>query len=688
MKLNISAGFRQMAIRAVLNIFLFIIVYLLLVLMATALMALCLWAGLALILLRPSFITIVVGLGIAVMGIFVMIFLIKFIFKKHVSDRSHLIEVTSETQPELYKQIESIVQEVKTDFPKRIYLSSDVNAAVFYDSGFWSMFFPIRKNLMIGMGLVNTVTVEELRAILAHEFGHFSQRSMKIGSYDYNVNKVIYNMLFENDSYSNAIHRWASYSNYFAFFIKIGIKIIQAIQWVLGKMYALVNLSHSKLSREMEFHADQVAAHYSGSEPLAKSLLRLDLADHSYKTVVNYYQEKIGAGLSTQSIYKQQAFVMNFVARQNDLDFEDGLPQLKRGSFSRFNSRLVITDQWASHPNTNDRVKQLQALNIPNLRPDARPAISIFFEPEELERRLTAILFAETQLETEITFQSAEQFRDEFSSASQETSFPDTYNGFYDHRQPVYAETEYVPASHDLIRNGVSQLFSHSWVEELYTCSSMEEDLATIIQIRDGNYDINSFDYDGKKYMRADWNDLVTDLGLKLTDMKEKIRRHDILIYSFFTASAQAAQQQGEYTKMWNAYLHADKETDTRFSLYKKMTEAVHFIHEQTSFEEIDRKLKKLSELETEFRTAINSFLNESFYKEALNPEIIKNLSAYAERELNYFVINEYDNQNLRILFTAMNDFQAVISKSFHLNKKALLEFQSGLINETQVKVA
>lgn len=50
-------------------------------------------------------------------------------------------------QPELFTLIREVVRDVDTDFPKRVYLSADVNAAVFYDSRFWSMFLPIKKNL-------------------------------------------------------------------------------------------------------------------------------------------------------------------------------------------------------------------------------------------------------------------------------------------------------------------------------------------------------------------------------------------------------------------------------------------------------------------------------------------------------------------------------------------------------------
>ena len=92
-------------------------------------------------------ITIALGIGLASLGILVLFFLVKFIFSSHKVDRSHLHEISKTDEPRLFKLIEDIVNEVYTSFPKKVYLSTDVNAAVFYDSSFWSMFIPIKKNL-------------------------------------------------------------------------------------------------------------------------------------------------------------------------------------------------------------------------------------------------------------------------------------------------------------------------------------------------------------------------------------------------------------------------------------------------------------------------------------------------------------------------------------------------------------
>ena len=436
-EIHISDNFKKMTIKAILSIVFFIVVYLALIIFAVGLTLLCGYLGLLILTSHISFMSIMLGLGSISMGVLVLIFLVKFIFKEHTVDRSHLIEITQKQEPKLFTFIQDIVDEVKTDFPKKIYVSTDVNASVFYDSSFWSMFLPIKKNLQIGIGLVNSVSENEFKAILAHEFGHFSQKSMKVGSYVYNVNQVIFNMLNDNDSYSDLANRWASVNGYFAFFVMGALKIVQAIQWILQKVYAVVNVSYMALSREMEFHADEVAANVAGSKPLITSLLRLDLANHSYSMVLGYYGQKIEEGIKAQNIYPQQQFVMNFLAKKSALPIENNLPQVSLDYLTRFNkSKLVIKDQWASHPSTEDRVAQLEKLNIATVDPQPKTASSLFKNWLELQKNVTKHLFTRVKYEKDAGFHEKDVFEKAFTKQYTEGSFDDRYKGYYDDKNP------------------------------------------------------------------------------------------------------------------------------------------------------------------------------------------------------------------------------------------------------------
>src|SRR5690606_25398918 len=147
------------------------------------------------------------------------------------------------------------------------------------------------------------------------------------------------------------IQKWANASGYFSIFVIIAVKIIEVIKWVLKQMYRLVNKSYLGLSREMEFHADEIAANVTGYEPLKSSLLRLSLADHSFSSVLSFYERKIAMNQKSENIFRDHLFVTNFLAQDNNIEIKDNLPQISESELNKFNkSKLVVKDQWASHP--------------------------------------------------------------------------------------------------------------------------------------------------------------------------------------------------------------------------------------------------------------------------------------------------------------------------------------------------
>src|SRR5262249_35948718 len=124
------------------------------------------------------------------------LYLVKGLFKGSHQDESLLLEITEADQPELFKFIRQICADTGAPVPHMVYLTPEVNAAVFYQSSFLSLVLPTPKNLLIGLGLVNMLNLSEFKAVLAHEFGHFSQKSMKVGTYVYVANKVMADIIY------------------------------------------------------------------------------------------------------------------------------------------------------------------------------------------------------------------------------------------------------------------------------------------------------------------------------------------------------------------------------------------------------------------------------------------------------------------------------------------------------------
>ncbi|MFN5168105.1 MAG: M48 family metalloprotease [Cyclobacteriaceae bacterium] len=495
-----SESFRREVKKVLASLGLFVFVYLLLITAGVGLAVLCGIGGLGLIILKPALITLLLGLGLASLGVMVLFFLVKFIFRKVKVDRSHLVEVTRAEQPQLFAFIERLTTEVGSPFPKHIYLSDDVNASVFYDSGFWSMFLPVRKNLQIGLGLVNALTLAEFKAVLAHEFGHFSQRSMKLGSYVYNMNQVIFNLLYDNTGYGRALEKWGSISGYFAFFMNLTVGIIRGIQWVLQKMYGLINKTYLGLSRQMEFHADAVAAAAAGGNQLASALLKLDMANGSHQRVLQTYNQWIGRGWKAQNFYPDHRLMMREIATGWKVPVQHDLPVVTLVAYQGVaSSRVIVHDQWASHPSTEDRVKQLDALGI-DTSSVADSAWAVFQNADDVQARMTDWLYRGVKFSSPPQLVGFPEFRKQLQEELARYQYPDIYQGFYDSRaitaidvdRPLVRDARSVA---DILADGVSRLPRK--VEMLQT------DIEALEAVKQEASGIQSFDLDGQRYPRS-----------------------------------------------------------------------------------------------------------------------------------------------------------------------------------------
>ena len=681
MNIEVSNSFKKMTTKAIIAIALFLIVYILLLFLAIGLTILSVIGGFYIIVAKPMAITLGLGIGLASLGFFILAFLFKFIFKKHKIDRSHLTEITEQTEPKLFRFISDIVKEVETDFPKKIYLSTDVNASVFYDSSFWSMFFPIKKNLQIGLGLVNTITEQEFKAIMAHEFGHFSQKSMKVGSYVYNVNQVIFNMLFDNESFDKMIQKWANVSGYFSIFVMIAVRIIEAIQWILKKMYDYININYLALSREMEFHADEVAANVAGFLPLKESLLRMDLAAHSYNSVINFYENKLSENIKSQNIYKEQNFVLTFLANESELPFKNDLPLVSSLDLSKFNkSKLIIKDQWASHPSTDERISNLERLNVIKENSNQESANSLFLSIEKLQQDLTNKLFSFVENPDKLLSLKIDDFKMEYIQNYEKNTFNKVYNGYYDNKNPNYFEVKDIESSN--ANQNVEMFFNKEKIDMIYDFIALENDKNTLLNIENKVFSIKTFDYDGQKIKANETSLLIPKIEKEIENLKVEITNNDIGIYSHFYHLAKEKGLETELKSRYIAFFKNDKEYDQKSELYLNLLNATEFVSNVTPFEQIKSNFNSLKKLETELKKEISIILESELYKSELTELIKENFDKYLKENWVYFANDEYIDYELQILFKSINDYSYLISRGYFLNKKDLLNFQTELLSK------
>jgi Zn-dependent protease with chaperone function len=675
MNVAISPNFKKMTSKAIFAIVLFVLVYLVLLSLSVSLTVLCVVLGISLIILKPAIITISLGIGLASLGFFILVFLFKFLFKKHEIDKSDLIEITESQEPVFFQFIADIVKEVETDFPKRVYLSSDVNASVFYDSNFWSMFFPIRKNLQIGLGLVNTISEQEFKAILAHEFGHFSQRSMKVGSYVYNVNQVIFNMLYDNESFDDMIQKWANVIGYLSFFLLLAVKLIQGIQWILQKMYDFVNLSYMALSREMEFHADEVAAHVAGSLPLAEALLRIDLANYSYSNVIDFYNGKIENNLKSSNIYSEQKFVMEFLAKESKLPFKNNLPLVSEADLNKYNkSKLNIKNQWASHPSIEERIAALEKLNIDKESSSNNFAIALFAAPKRITEEMTAQLFSTVKYAGDTNLLEFDNFQHEFSETFIKNSFPKEYGGYYDNKNPIVFDVQAINAYE--VAENLETLFGKENLDCVYDLISLENDKNDLTSIANKQIAVKTFDYAGQKYNAKEAQILIPRLEQEIVQVKEIIAQNDLKIYKYFYQKALPKGNETVLRDKYIAFFELEKGYEKKVEIYTKLIHSTTFIRVNTPPEQIESNFRYISALEIELKAEIKALLENKSLEKEITKSIQNNFEAYLPNDLNYFQGEMYLNENLQLFFEALGNFAYLLARSYFLAKLDLLNYQ------------
>lgn len=681
-KVTISPEFKKNTIGAILSILLFIIVYISLLTLSVILTLFCGYIGYSIMTISFHLKTLLFGIAVIGIGILIFIFLVKFFFKKKTIDNSNLIEITQEEEPDLFLFINDIVKEVKTKFPKKIYVSEDVNASVFYDSTFWSMFLPVRKNLQIGLGLVNTVSQTELKAILAHEFGHFSQKSMKIGSYVYNVNHIIYNTIYEDTSYNNFIQKFASFSNVTYLAASIVIKFINGIQWILQKMYTLVNKNHLKLSREMEFHADEVAANVTGYIPLKTSLLRLNLSDSSYRAVIDFYSNKIHECIKSKNIFKEQKYIMNFLAKENNIEIKEDIPCVTIEHLNRYNkSKLNFDSQWSSHPNIEDRIAALEKTNIIKEPDNLLPANKLFSNIENLQSKLTDIVFSNVQYSGKVTEYSLEEFISSYMSDFKKNSFDPIYNGYYNSKNPIKFEEEY---NKTVFEGNIKDLFTPEKVENIYISQALESDIDLLKQIENENYKIKSFDYDGVKYTLKDVKNLINRLEEKLQDYNLKIEENDKNIFSGFYQLAKKRNNDQMFIDIYALFKKSENQYNAQREYIDNFIKKTEFIQYENSVDIIIKKLNELYHAEIEFKKNLTIIINDNYYNSILSEKTKKIWDEYLSNEYTYFYKEElkYYDYALNSLFNSINEYSDFIIKILILRKKDLLEFQKNLLEK------
>jgi Zn-dependent protease with chaperone function len=582
-------------------------------------------------------------------GIVLLIFIFRFFFRKYTVDRSLWVEINKNQQPKLFELIESIAMEIDTSLPKRVYISPGVDAMVFYDSNFWNLFFPSKENLVIGLGLINSTNESELKAILVHEFGHFTQRCRKVFSYVYIENQIIYKMLIDEEYYFSLLSKFNK-----GIIIWIVIGYANLIKWILRKAYEIVYLNYMSLSRELEYHADEISANVTGTVPNVTSLLRAELAHSTFDYLGEFYYGLVSENLKTDNIYPQHYFALISSAKEYDAEIKDNLPLITGTIINRFNrSKLVIKDQWASHPSIPDRIARLEKLDI------------------------------QSQVSTKLENLSLEKFQQKYTAELEKFRFDKKYNYYYNTRNiSVFDFDAVTKESFESVFSDIKEVYTSDNLELILVYSGMENDIKLLESIDRKEIRIDSFEYDGEKYHAKGSKKVLEKLLEQHKKMFEKLNSLDMNIFKFFLHKAQIKGEENILKEKYKVYFNVVKEDKENLELYLDMINSIQFIAQFQSFSSIEENMAEFKEKEKIFRKKFGSFINDEHYKHIIDAEKIGKIEKYLSKEWKYFEEPNYNEEALSVLEESIYLFYSICSRAPSAALKKLLDYQISLVSK------
>jgi Zn-dependent protease with chaperone function len=302
------------------------------------------------------------------------------------------IEIGPADQPQLFAFLRRLAHEAGAPPPHRVYLSGRVNAAVSFDHGPRKL-LPARKNLEIGLALVNVLTLGELKAVLAHELGHFAQRTMALGPWVYVAQQVAGHLVARRDALQAFLQRLSGRHMRVVWIAWLSQMLLWSIRAWVDLVFRGVVIAHNALAREMELQADLVAVALTGSDALVHALYRLPVAEEAWERALSFARAEQQQGRRVVDLFAIQTRVIE------RLPAAIGNPQYgqvppapaeKRESHRLFQAQLIQPPRmWLSHPPSAEREENCKRRYV-TAAIDQRSAWTLFTNAQSLKERISA----------------------------------------------------------------------------------------------------------------------------------------------------------------------------------------------------------------------------------------------------------------------------------------------------------
>lgn len=258
--------------------------------------------------------------------------------------------ITNQDQPELWDEVTQLAKAVGTRPPDEIHLVPEVNAAVTEDAS-WLGLRGGTRTMLIGIPLLVGLTADQLRAVLAHELGHYSRSHTRLGPLTYRGRVQIGRTI---DGLGNH-------------------PILRRVFHGYALLFLLVS---QRVSRDQEYEADAAAARLTSPAALVSALRELPVLSAAWRHYLESY-----VGWAANAGVRPRAVIGGFQRMLADQGRAAALAALRDGDPEETPSR------FDSHPTFTQRKAALADVPASEHPADDLPATTLLANADDVMER-------------------------------------------------------------------------------------------------------------------------------------------------------------------------------------------------------------------------------------------------------------------------------------------------------------
>jgi Zn-dependent protease with chaperone function len=480
-----------------------------------------------------AFWDIILGIGFA----FLSLFMLKSLFFLNKREKNPLHKYLSQQEePVLFDYLYKLADEAGAPRPHKVFLSDRVNASVSYDISLINLLFPSKKNLEIGLGAINVLSLGELKAVLAHEFGHFAQRSMLLGRYVYVAQQIAARIIGKRDVFDSLLAGLSSFDLRIAWIGWILSILVWAIRSLIETCFSVVMMAERALSREMEFQADLVAVSLTGSDALIHALYKLQIADEAYDNAITIANSVLAEEKGISDLYALQS---NYIEKMREIlddpayGVSPEVPSFDTASHRIFTSRKYNPPKmWATHPADNDRENNAKKTYI-SAKIDNRSSWDLFSNPKQLRDDMTASLINTSKAEIKIVNTDAESIAKQNKLIFDWSFLAPKYHSAFYGRYPFTNFKSVDDLYSDMFSTDIEKTFKELYPKGLASKINQlkeifeEKEALIIAQNEVVTAEKRLLYHRGEQIKRSDISDVLENLKLQEKEIRDEVSLHD-----------------------------------------------------------------------------------------------------------------------------------------------------------------